>query len=87
MTQYTQKINMSVGIVCMVNNTAIDELKNLSHITIHKSSVLDESTNISALISEDTHSASDKCGGSYKSGKKPVMVLTLTFNLSNSFQN
>lgn len=68
-TQYTQKINMSVAIVCMVNNTALKETSKLLNETIK--AVPFEVTKANSLNLSSNAALEDKCGAS-TSGKSGI---------------
>ena len=62
--QYTQKINMSVAIVCMINNTALKEIEHAKLAALELKSTADSVSDHSALHAYDSHSystANDKC--------------------------
>jgi hypothetical protein len=69
--QYTQKINMSVAIVCMINNTALEERKHASALELTTTTTALPETTTSAIAAE-AH-PHDSCSGSYH-GKKSKMV-------------
>ncbi|RNA33599.1 sialin-like, partial [Brachionus plicatilis] len=74
-TQYTQKINMSVAIVCMINNTALSLQNNGTELAHEKLSEETLYENSSVLIGKsgdpEMSLVEDKCGAVDKN-KKPM---------------
>jgi hypothetical protein len=76
--QYTQKINMSVAIVCMINNTAIEARKHAlanEGVEANMSSLLhaEHHDEISSNESSHAEQSHDSCSAGYH-GKKFKMV-------------
>ena len=69
-TQYTQKINMSVAIVCMINNTAL-EAHNPTHPQSHMSTVFDNSSVTNGV----EQSKLDSCDAGGNSKKKSIVKI------------
>jgi hypothetical protein len=70
-TQYTQKINMSVAIVCMVNNTALHEQSEQSK------------THLIGQHQEYSNATIDKCGSLQK--KHGLVNILININVIYQF--
>jgi hypothetical protein len=71
--QYTQKINMSVAIVCMVNNTALK--------------LQDPNLNLSSTEIVENTTQSSECGGYESSANKTSLVINYVFRLLKIMHN
>ena len=87
--QYTQKINMSVAIVCMINNTALKEIEHAKQLQLQlessNNSLADVAADHSAALhdSYSNDTSTDKCY--FKSlGKKKA--IDGPFNWSKQIQ-
>lgn len=65
-SQYTQKINMSVAIVCMINNTALKEIEHAKQAALEfNSTTLDGVSDLRGVShADDSHlnsTVNDKC--------------------------
>jgi len=69
--QYTQKINMSVAIVCMVNNTALK--------------LQDPKLNFSSVEIIENQTQSSECGGYESSANKTSLVINFAQHLKITF--